>query len=131
MHKLMAGNTILEDELSELRLLVERQTGLMLDCPNSALAAHVSEYVETHELESAASLVERLRSCDHEPALLPDFLDGLLNSKTGFFRHPTAMNALTRQVLPQLFARKSGKAQAHFASGAQAAPLARSLIRSP
>ena len=46
MHRLMAGVTILEHELSELRLLVERQTGILLDCPNSALAAHVAEYLE-------------------------------------------------------------------------------------
>ncbi len=109
MHKLMAGSTILEHELSELRLLVERQTGLMLDCPNSALAAHVIEYLETHELDSAVSLLDRLRPSDQDATVLPQFLEGLLNANTGFFRHPTAMNALTRQVLPQLFARKSGE----------------------
>src|SRR5437588_57487 len=109
MHRLMAGSTILEHELSELRLMVERQTGLMLDCPNSALTAHVIEYLEGHELDSAASLLEKLRSADSDPAGMADFLDGLLNSNTGFFRHPTAMNALTRQVLPQLFSRKSGE----------------------
>src|SRR5579864_5232829 len=109
MHKLMAGSTILEHELSELRLLVERQTGLMLDCPNSALAAHVIEYLEAHELDSAAALLERLRPADQDAAVLPQFLEGLLSATTGFFRHPTAMNALTHQVLPQLFARKSGE----------------------
>ena len=109
MHKLMAGSAILEHELSELRLLVERQTGLMLDCPNSALAAHVTEYLESQELESAVALLDRLRASDRDPAILPHFLDGLLNANTGFFRHPTAMNALTRQVLPQLFARKSAE----------------------
>ena len=49
MHRLMAGVTILEHELSELRLLVERQTGILLDCPNSALAAHVADYLEAQE----------------------------------------------------------------------------------
>ena len=39
MHRLTAGGTILEHELSDLRLLVERQAGILLDCPNSALAA--------------------------------------------------------------------------------------------
>src|SRR3981081_2461812 len=108
MHKLMVGRTILEHELSELRLLVERQAGLLLDCPNSALAAHVAEYIESQQLESAAALLDNLRSSDHDPAILPQFLDGLLNANTSFFRHPGAMNALARQVLPQLFARKSG-----------------------
>jgi chemotaxis methyl-accepting protein methylase len=103
----MAGTTILEHELSELRLLVERQTGILLDCPNSALAAHVSEYLESQELESPAALLARLRASDQDPSVLPGFLDGVLNVNTGFFRHPGAMNALARQVIPQLYARKS------------------------
>ena len=107
MHRLMAGVTILEHELSELRLLVERQTGILLDCPNSALAAHVAEYLEAHELESPAALMGHLRAADQDPSALPAFLDGILNSTSGFFRHPGAMNALARQVIPQLYARKS------------------------
>jgi len=107
MHRLIAGVTILEHELSELRLLVERQSGILLDCPNSALAAHVAEYLEAHELESPAALLERLRSCDLDPADVAEFLDGVLNAKTGFFRHPGAMNALARHVMPQLYARKA------------------------
>jgi chemotaxis methyl-accepting protein methylase len=107
MHRLMPGVTILEHELSEVRLLVERQTGILLDCPNSALVAHVAEYLESHELDSSAALLERLRASDQDPALLPQFLDGVLNVNTGFFRHPGAMNALSRQVIPQIYSRKS------------------------
>ena len=112
MHKLTAGGAILEHELSELRLLVERQTGVLLDCPNSALAAHIAEYLEAHELESAAALLDRFRACDQDPATVPHFLEGLLNSTTGFFRHPGAMNTLGKQVLPQIYARKSGEGPA-------------------
>lgn len=107
MHRLIAGVTILEHELSEMRLLVERQTGILLDCPNSALAAHVAEYLETHELESPAALLERFRAGDLDPSELAEFLDGALNAKTGFFRHPGAMNALARHVMPQLYGRKA------------------------
>jgi chemotaxis methyl-accepting protein methylase len=107
MHKLIATGTILEHELSELRLLVERQTGVVLDCPNSALAAHVAEYVEAQELGSSTALLESLRTATQEPAGLPSLLDGLVNSNTGFFRHPGALNALARNVVPQLCARKS------------------------
>jgi len=101
MHRLMPGVTILEHELSELRLLVERQAGILLDCPNSALAAHVAEYLEHQELESSSALLERLRASDQDPSLLPAFLDGILNVTSGFFRHPGAMNALARLVIPQ------------------------------
>ncbi|MFZ0771713.1 MAG: CheR family methyltransferase [Candidatus Sulfotelmatobacter sp.] len=107
MHKLIATSTILEHELSELRLLVERQTGVVLDCPNSALAAHLADFTETQELDSSTTLLDRLRSPEQDPSTLPSLLDGLLNTNTGFFRHSGALNALTRQVLPQLWARKS------------------------
>jgi len=106
MHRLMAGVTILEHELSELRLLVERQTGVLLDCPNSALAAHVAEYLEKQEMDSVATLLNRLRAPDQDPAWLAAFLDGVLNVNTGFFRHPGAMNALARHVVPQIYSRK-------------------------
>ncbi|MGB8062988.1 MAG: CheR family methyltransferase [Candidatus Sulfotelmatobacter sp.] len=112
MHRLLAGVTILEHELSELRLLIERQTGILLDCPNSALAAHLAEYLERHELESAAALLSRLRSSELDPADLAEFLDGVLNVTTGFFRHPGAMNALSRQIIPQLYGRKSNESAA-------------------
>src|ERR1700683_4363868 len=107
MHKLIATSTILEHELSELRLLVERQTGVVLDCPNSALAAHVADCVEAQGLGSSTALLDRLRASDQDPSSLPSLLDGLVNVNTGFFRHPGALNALTRQVVPVLCARKS------------------------
>jgi len=109
MHKLMTRGAILEHELSELRLLVERQTGALLDCPTSALADHLARYLESQQLESAAPLLESLRSPDLDPTLIPQFLDGLLDTTTGFFRHPGAMNAFARQVLPQLGSRKAAE----------------------
>jgi len=138
MHRLMAGVTILEHELSELRLLVERQTGILLDCPNSALATHVAEYLERHELESPAALMARLRASDQDPSVLPAFLDGVLNVNTGFFRHPGAMNALVRQVIPQLYARKSDDGpstlriwSAGCSTGEEAYSIAMALCETP
>jgi chemotaxis protein methyltransferase CheR len=112
MHRLITGVTILEHELSELRLLVERQTGILLDCPNSALVAHVADYLERSELESPSALLAWLRSVDLDPSQVAGFLDGILNVNTGFFRHPGAMNALTRQVVPQICSRKSSEGPA-------------------
>jgi chemotaxis methyl-accepting protein methylase len=109
MNRLMASGTILEHELSELRLLVERQSGVMLDCPNSALASHVVEYLEGRELDSASSLLNRLRSADQDPTALPQFLEGVLNTTTSFYRHPGAMNALAKLALPQLLTRKAAE----------------------
>ncbi len=107
MHKGITTSTILDHEISELRLLVERQTGVALDCPNSAFSARVADFIEAVEMESSATLLERVRASEQDPALLPALLDGLMNTNTGFFRHSGALNALTRQVLPQLWSRKS------------------------
>ncbi len=100
MHRLMPGVTILEHELSELRLLVERQAGILLDCPNSALAAHVGEYLEHQELNPRARCwsVSAFRS----GSLPVAGVSGRhLNVNSGFFRHPGATNALARLVVPQ------------------------------
>lgn len=107
MQKVMATATIIEHEITELRLLVERQTGIVLDCNNSTLAAHMADYVEDQDLGSSGALIERLRSSDQDLLTLSSFLEGLVNSRTGFFRHQSALNALSRQVVPQLCARKS------------------------
>jgi chemotaxis methyl-accepting protein methylase len=107
MHRPVAGLTLLEHELSEVRSLIERQTGVLLDCPNSALAAHIAQYLETHELATPAELLDRLRTAETNPAIGVMFLDGILNTQTGFFRHPGAMNTLARQIVPQISARKS------------------------
>jgi two-component system CheB/CheR fusion protein len=138
MHRLMAGVTILEHELSELRLLVERQTGILLDCPNSALAAHVADYLEKQELQSPAALLARFRAADLDPAAMATFLDGALNVRTGFFRHPGAMNALSRHVAPQLYARKPDDGRstlriwsAGCGTGEEAYSIAMALCESP
>jgi len=107
MHRLIASRTILEHELSEFRLLVERQAGIVLDCPNSALARHLMEFFEAQHVDSATALLDQLRASDPD-SVLPQLLDGMLNTNTGFFRHPGALGALTRQVLPQLYARRAG-----------------------
>ncbi len=107
MHKLMAASTVLEHELSEIRLLIERQAGIVLDCPNSALAAHVAELIENQGLGSSTTVLEQLRSGESDAGSLAQVLDGLINTSSGFFRHPGALNTLTRVVLSQLYARKS------------------------
>lgn len=106
MNKLMSSRTVLEHELSELRLVIERQTGLVLVCPNSALAARVAETVEALQLASVTALVERFRSTD-DATMLGNFLEALAPADTGFLRHHGPLNALTRCVLPQLFSRKT------------------------
>ena len=95
---------VLDHELSELRLLLERQAGVLLNCPQDTLSAKVSTYLETRRLSSVGDLMGRLQSSDAECERL---LEQLLDGETGFFRHPDAFAVFENQVLPELRARKA------------------------
>jgi len=95
---------VLDHELSELRLVLERQGGVLLDCTQEALGVKVREYLETRRLNSLADLLGRLQASDTECETL---LGHLLDGDTGFFRHPHAFSVFQNQVLPELNARKS------------------------
>jgi len=99
----MPFNLVLEHELSELRLLLERQAGVLLPSPQDVLSAKVSEYLEARHLNSVADLMGRLQASDSECERL---LEQLLDAETGFFRHRAAFAAFDQQILPELRARK-------------------------
>jgi chemotaxis methyl-accepting protein methylase len=98
------ANLVLEHELSELRLIVERQGGVLLDCPQNVLISRVNGYLEARRLKSVADLLGRLQASDTEcESLLAHLVDG----ETGFFRHPNAFAAFQSSVLPELHRRKA------------------------
>jgi len=98
-----AANLVLDHELSELRLLVERQGGLLLDCSQDVLAAKVGEYLERRRFKSTADLLGRMQASDTEGENL---LAHLLDGDTAFFRHPRAFAAFRELALPDLHERK-------------------------
>jgi two-component system, chemotaxis family, CheB/CheR fusion protein len=97
-------NLVLDHELSELRLVVERQGGVLLDCPQDVLGMKVREYLELRRLNSVADLLGRLQASDTEGETL---LEHLLDGETSFFRHPNAFLIFQNQVVPELHARKA------------------------
>lgn len=99
-------NFVLDHELSELRLLLERQSGVLLNSPQDVLVAKVADYLEARRFSSIADLMGRLQSSDTECERL---LEQLLDGETGFFRHSAAFAALEKEVLPALRARKGNE----------------------
>jgi chemotaxis methyl-accepting protein methylase len=97
-------NLVLEHELSELRLLIERQGGALLDCPQDVLGEKISQYLEARRLKSVADLLGRMQASDTE---CENLLAHLIDGETGFFRHPHAFSVFGKQVLPELQARKA------------------------
>jgi chemotaxis methyl-accepting protein methylase len=105
MHKRSTSGAVLEHELSELRLILERQTGVLLDTPTETLSGLVSEFVESRHMASSSDLLERLRTSDSK---CEDLAECLFDGETRFFRYPAAFETLAKVVLPELQTRHSG-----------------------
>jgi two-component system, chemotaxis family, CheB/CheR fusion protein len=103
--KTCPGLAMLEHEISELRLLLERYAGVLLDLPTDTLLARIADYLQAHRLSSASELLGLLRSSEIE---CDSLLESLLDGKSGFYRHAAAFDIFARRVLPELHQRKSG-----------------------
>src|SRR5579862_3503514 len=106
MQKLSARVTVLEAELSEIRLLLERQTGVLVDASSDKLCEAVSAHVEKRRLSSAQELLEVLRSSDEDSDSLAEHL---LDGQTAFFCYPEAFEFLAQVALPEMQSRKPGE----------------------
>ena len=102
--KLGPGRVLLEHELSELRLLLERQAGVLLNAPHDVLAANLAQYMEFRRCSSMLDLLGRVQASDAECESL---LEHLLDPETAFFRHPAAFEGFEKQILPELRLRKA------------------------
>jgi chemotaxis methyl-accepting protein methylase len=105
MHRLQANVDVGQQELSELRLVLERQIGALLDTTAEKLTQALSEVLRSQPIASAGLLMERLRSSGAECELLAEHL---LDGETRFFRHPAALRTLASVVLPEVEKRKPG-----------------------
>lgn len=106
MNKLSTTVTILEHELSEIRLILERKTGVLLRTPIEQLSEIVAEHLDPRQSASTTHLLDRLRSSDSECESLTGRLVG---GETGFFRSPAAFDSLAKVVIPELQARKAAE----------------------
>jgi chemotaxis protein methyltransferase CheR len=104
MHKLASSVAVLEHEVSELRLILERHAGVLLDATTEFLSERIVERVEASRLNSATELIGLLQTSTAECEAL---LEVLLDGETGFFRCPAAFEGLTKVALPEIEARKS------------------------
>ena len=99
------GNAlVLDNDVSDLVLLLERYAGVVLNHPFEAIRALIADQAVAHRLSSGAELINLLRAC---PVQCDPLLDVLLTSESEFFRFPAAFEAFQSQVLPQMIARKS------------------------
>jgi chemotaxis methyl-accepting protein methylase len=95
--------TVLDCEITDIRLLIERHAGVLVEKSPEALGEFIGDYLEVRHLNSAAELIGVLTE---SPAECDEFLEPLLSTQTAFFRYPRVFEALGREVIPELKARK-------------------------
>src|SRR5256885_602179 len=106
MNKLSTTVAILEHELSEIRLILERKTGVLIQTFTEQLSEIVAEHLDARRYPSATDLIDRLRSADSE---CESVAERLVGNETGFFRFPAAIDSLAKLVIPELYARKAAE----------------------
>ena len=106
-HKRASSVLVLDSDVSEFRLILERYAGVMLDQPCETLRALLSQYSEMHDLKSATDLIDRLRSL---PAQCEAVLESLLAGESDFFRHSVAFTAFQEEALPAIVKKKASQA---------------------
>lgn len=102
-HKRPSTVLILDSDISEIRLLLERYAGVVLDEPCDTLRVHISQQSSLHHLRSAAEFTHLLRST---PAACDALLEAVLAGDINFFAHPVVFDALQNQALPEILQRK-------------------------
>ena len=103
VHRLEADITVLDSDVSEIRLLAERYAGVLIEKPAEVLVSILGEYLSSHRMTSSEVLVGQLRD---NPSKFDALLEQLLPGDTSFFRHPAAFEALEKTVLPEIRERK-------------------------
>src|SRR5947209_1740887 len=103
MHHMATSVIVLDCEVTDIRLLMERHAGVLVEKSPEVLGEFIADYLEVRHLNSAAELISILKD---SPAECDEFLEALLPSQSGFFRYPAVFEALGRDVIPELKARK-------------------------
>jgi chemotaxis protein methyltransferase CheR len=103
-HDLNNGVSITQHELSEIRLLIERRSGILFDVSRERFfSPRVREFMQENRLAHGSELLRLLRNSNVE---YDRFLERLLTQETSFMRYPGVHQALERKVLPEMHMKK-------------------------
>ncbi|MGH9727078.1 MAG: CheR family methyltransferase [Candidatus Acidiferrales bacterium] len=95
---------ITEYELDEIRILIERRSGILFDASRERFfSSRVHEHVGAKHLAGGTELLRTLRTSTVEYDAL---VERLLTQETSFFRYPAVYEALGKKVLPELHMKK-------------------------
>jgi chemotaxis methyl-accepting protein methylase len=102
--RLSTNVAVLDHELSEIRLLLERYAGVLFDDSSEHFCERFEQHLRARHLNSAAELLGLLQTSESERAALAEHL---LEHAGQFFRWPRIFETLGKTVLPEIQARKA------------------------
>lgn len=95
---------ISEHELAEMRLFIERRSGILFDESRTRfLSNRVCKHLKLRGLKRGTDLLQLIGASNAEYEAL---LEVLLTQETSFFRYPAVYEALGKRVLPELHGKK-------------------------
>jgi len=102
--KTIAGPTVTEHELSEIKALIEKRSGILFDSSRERFfSLRVREHMDAKKVAHGTDLIRLLKSSNVEYDLL---VERLLTQETSFFRYPSIYHALEKKVLPEMHMKK-------------------------
>ena len=96
--------TVTDHELSEIRALIEKRSGILFDASRERFfSTRVREHLVAKKLPHGTDLLRTIKSSNVE---YDSLLERLLTQETSFFRYPDVHSAFERKVLPELHMKK-------------------------
>lgn len=100
----VANARLAENELDEIRALIEHRSAILLDSSRKRFfSARLTEFLAEKGLRSGTDLLRHIRASSVEYESL---LERLLTQETSFFRYPGVYQALDGRILPEIQERK-------------------------
>jgi len=100
IEKTMTGPNVTEHELSEIKALIEKRSGILFDSSRERFfSLRVREHMDAKKVAHGTDLIRLLKGSNVEYDLL---VERLLTQETSFFRYPSIYHALEKKVLPEM-----------------------------
>src|SRR5213078_560254 len=102
--KTIAGPTVTEHELSEIKALIEKRSGILFDSSRERFfSLRVREHMDAKKVAHGTDLIRMMKGSNVEYETL---VERLLTQETSFFRYPSIYHALEKKVLPEMRMKK-------------------------
>src|SRR5438105_12407782 len=102
--KTIAGPTVSEHELSEIKALIEKRSGILFDSSRERFfSLRVHDHLRDKKVAHGTDLIRLIKGSNVE---YDSLVERLLTQETSFFRYPSIYHALEKKVLREMHMKK-------------------------